>query len=192
MREFSATTDPSMADAAPGSQRTSPIGLVRLDPAVTRLEQGLDGDLHLILPDCCHLGVRLSRTFPLSRPDAWLIVHGRDGREIGLLPSLGDLDPDSRMLAEQALRRRYFTPLVTAIVDLRDESDGGRTGGVVWDLETDRGPAILHMPNTNDHVQHLGAGRLLLTDRLGNRYEIPDIRLLDGASRSRLGRYIWL
>lgn len=170
----------------------SATGLRRLDPVSVRLRRGLRGELQLLTPEVCHLGVRLIQPFPLSRPAAWLAVQASDGRELGLLPGLEGLDADSRALAEEALRLRYFTPRVSAILDLRDERIGGRSGGVVWELQTDRGRATLHMPNTNEHIQTLGQGRLLLTDRAGNRYEIVDVRRLDAASRARLSRYIWL
>jgi len=193
MSEPAGTADPLAATGvAAGGDPASPAGLVRLDPSAVRLRRGLRGDLQLLTAEICHLRVRLSRPFPLSRPDAWVAVQGADGREIGLMPGLGGLDRDSRALAEEALRMRYFTPRVTAIVELRDESEGGRSGGVVWELQTDRGPATLHMPNTNDHLQPLGGGRILLTDRAGNRYEIPDVHALDAASRGRLARFIWL
>ena len=119
-------------------------------------------------------------------------MAGRDGTEIGLLAGLDRLDKESRALCEEDLRLRYFTPQVTAILDLRDELQGGRSGGVIWELMTDRGPATLHMPNTNEHIQPLQGGRLLLTDRAGNRFEIVDIRALDGASQRRLSRFVWL
>jgi len=169
-----------------------PAGLVRLDATKVQLRRGPRGQVRLMLPDCCHLRVTLTRAFPLSVPDGWIALRGADGREIGLLPGVAGLDAESRTCAEEELRLRYFTPQVTAILDLRDEAPGGRHGGVIWDLETDRGPATLRMPNTNEHIQTLGGGRLLLTDRTGNRYEIADLHALDAASRRRLSKFVWL
>ena len=116
----------------------------------------------------------------------------RGWREIGLIPDLAELDTGSRPVAEQELRLCYFTPRVTAILDLRDEAEGGRSGGAVWELATDRGRATLHMPNTHEHIQSLGGGRVLLSDRVGNRFEISDVAALDAASRRRLQRLVWL
>ncbi len=169
-----------------------PAGLRRLDPSQVRLRRGLAGDLLALLEDRCLLRAQLMRAFPLSQPAAWVALRQADGTEVGLLPGLDGLDAESRHLAEEELRLRYFTPRVTAILDLRDELQGGRSGGVVWDLMTDRGPARLHMPNTNEHIQPLGGGRLLLTDRMGQRFEIADLDALDASSRRLLGRYVWL
>jgi hypothetical protein len=171
---------------------TAPEGLVRLDPADVRLRRGSLGQLQAVLPDRCLLRARLVRAFPLSRPEAWVALQQEDGQEAGLLQGLDGLDADSRQLAEEELRLRYFTPRVTAVLDLRDELQGGRSGGIVWDLMTDRGPARLHMPNTNEHIQPLGNGRLLLTDRDGQRFEIADIAALDANSRRLLRRFVWL
>jgi len=167
-------------------------GLRRLDPAATRFRLGPEGHLQLLLPELCHRRATLVRPFPLRRTDEWLSVRGPDGREIGLLPGLGELDADSRQAAEAHLRLRYFVPRITAIRGLRDESDGGRSGGLLWDLETDRGPTSLHMPNTNEYIQDLGGGRLLLSDRAGSRFEIASVSALDAASRARLARFVWL
>jgi len=178
--------------AAAVAAASAPAGLVRLDAAGLHLRRGPRGEVRLLLPDRCYREVTLARAFPLSRPGAWISIRARGGGEVGLIPGTGALDAESRACAEEELRLRYFTPKVTAILDLRDEVPGGRGGGVIWELETDRGPATLRMPNTNEHIQPLGEGRIFLTDRAGNRYEIPDLRALDAASRRRLGRYVWL
>ena len=168
------------------------VGLRRLEPGSLQLRRGPRGEVRLLLPDRCHLAVTLTRAFPLSRPGGWIAIRERDGAEVGLLPDGACLDPESRTCAEEELRLRYFTPTVTAILDIRDVVPGGRGGGAIWELETDRGPATLHMPNTNEHVQTLPDGRILLTDRAGNRYEIAGLGDLDPASRRRLAQFVWL
>lgn len=170
----------------------SAAGLARLDATKAQFRRGPQGQVRLILPDCCHLRVTLTRAFPLSHPDDWIAVRGADGSDLGLLPGLAGMDAESRTCAQEELRLRYFTPQVKAILDLRDETPGGRHGGTIWDLETDRGPATLRMPNTNEHIQSLGGNRLLLSDSAGNRYEIADLRALDAASRWRVSKYVWL
>lgn len=189
-----AATDAALRGAPPSAEvpAAPTAGLCRLDPAVTAFRLGPEGQLQLLLPEICHRRVTLVRPFPLSRTEAWLSVRGADGREIGLLPGLEAMDAESRQAAEAHLRLRYFVPRITAILGLRDESDGGHSGGLVWDLQTDRGATTLHMPNTNEHIQDLGGGRLLLSDRAGSRFEIPSVSALDAASRARLARFVWL
>ena len=167
-------------------------GLVRIDPARAVFRLGPDGDLRVEFLAACHLHLTLVRPFPWRRPDPWLSVRGADGREIGLLPGVEGLDRDSRAAVEHHLRQRYLVPVVTAITGIRDEAEGGRSGGLSWHLLTDRGAAVLHMPNTTDYIRDLGGGRVVLSDRAGNRLEIPQLEALDPVSRARLARFVWL
>lgn len=179
-------------DVAASEDAVAGAGLVRLDAGLVRLRRGPQGELQATVGERSYLRVSCARAFPLSQPDGWVALRDGDGKEIGLLHGLDGLDAESRCLVEEDLRLRYFTPQVTQILDLRDELTGGRSGGVVWELMTDRGPARLHMPNTNEHIQVLGGGRLLLSDRAGQRFEIADLSRLDAGSRRLLSRFVWL
>jgi hypothetical protein len=79
---------------------------------------------------------------------------------------------------------------VVRIVSVRDE-DPGQSGAVVWQLQTDRGPVRLRMVSLFDGIQQLDTGRLIFSDRDGNRADIPDVSALDPASRKLLERYYW-
>lgn len=143
--------------------------------------------------------------FPLTGPTDWISLvsvsdadgdgrrsdGGQPGRvELGVLPGLDGLDPESRQAVATALRLRYFMPKVSRIVAVTDE-DPGQTGAVNWELETDRGYMRMRMPNLFEGIQELADGRLILSDHDGNRAEIPSTAGLDRESRRMLDRYYW-
>ncbi len=183
---------------------TEGLDLVALDPTVCRLRPGPAGRLCGTVHGREHAEIVPHRPFPLSEP-SWISLVAvedpdTDGRrsdgdrpdwvEIGVLPGVEGLDPESRAAVEAALALRYFLPRVVRIAAVRDE-DPGQSGAVVWDLETDRGPMRLRMPNLFEGIQQMPSGRLLLSGGEGNRADIPDVAAMDAASRRLLERYYW-
>jgi len=181
------------------------LDLVVLDPARCRFALDAEGRLYGTVHDRHHDLLAVYRCFPLSAPDRWISVVSiqdpdSDGRrsdggpsqnvELGVLPDVHDLDPSSRQAVEHALWLRYFMPQVLRIVAVRDESPG-QTGAVLWQLETDRGPMLLRMPNLFEGIEQLPSGRIILSDRDGNRVHIPEVSALDPTSRRLLERYFW-
>jgi hypothetical protein len=105
-------------------------------------------------------------------------------------PDLEGLDPPSRQAVETALWLRYFMPTVVRITAVAEESPG-QNGAVVWELDTDRGYMRLRMANLFEGIEQLPSGRIVLSDRDGNRAHIPDAAGLDPQSRRLLERYYW-
>lgn len=129
--------------------------------------------------------VRLLRLFPLTEPEAWLSVQDTEGKEIGILESLHGLAPESLAVVREALGRRYLIPQITRIL-----GSARRFDLVEWTVETDRGAATIVLRHPQENVKHPLPRRLTITDVEGNRYDIPDVDLLDPASRRRLEDHI--
>ncbi len=194
--------DAAAADA--WATATEGLDLVTLDPGACHLKPGPAGRLCGTVHGREHAEIVPYRPFPLSEPDWVSLVtvedSDSDGRrsdgdrsdwvELGVLPNAGALDPESRAALDAALVLRYFLPRVQQISAVRDE-DPGQSGAVVWDLQTDRGPMRLRMPNLFEGIQQLPSGRLLLSGGEGNRADIPDVAAMDPASRRLLERYYW-
>ncbi len=130
-----------------------------------------------------------------------------DRVELGVLPSLDGCDTETRRSVEHSLHLRYFLPRILQIVSVEDE-DPGHSGAVVWELLTDRGPMRMRMASLFEGITQLEtgprlvaagdgnrpevpAGRILFSDRDGNRADIPDVATMDAASRRLLERYYW-
>lgn len=151
-----------------------------LDPEKARFFVDAFEDLNLELTgDRTYPRVRVKRAFPLTRDDCFLVVQDRDGQEIGSLARLDALDAASRQAVEEELERTYFTPRIERIARVTTAYRVPR-----WEVETDRGPRAFEIYSSRRDVRALDGGRVLVQDADGNRYEIPDYRRLDPASRA--------
>ncbi len=151
-----------------------------LDPDTARFFVDAFEDLNLDLAgDRTYARVRVKRAFPLTADDCFIVVQDREGMEIGSLARLDALDPASRQAVEEELERAYFTPRIQRIAKVTTAHRVPR-----WEVETDRGPRAFEIYSSRRDVRVLDGGRVLVQDADGNRYEIPDYRRLDPASRA--------
>ncbi len=156
-----------------------------LDPARIRLQKH-GATLRLTIRD--RLSVRdlkVYRLFPISDAERYLSLRNGKGEEVGILRDPGALDEDARALLAEALRRRYLLPVIKGISRAQE-----RFGTVEWRVQTDRGERVFTTRNLRDEVLHPAPQRYLIKDVEGNRYDIPDLALLDAASQSRLLQHL--
>ncbi len=138
------------------------------------------GQLRLTLPgDRSYLRVKAVQASPLTHPGRYISFLDEKGAEISLIRDLEELDPVSRELAREALRRYYVVARILSVRSLRVEM-----GIAYWSVETDRGERDFALKDPQENVQLLDGRRIALTDVHGNRYEIPDLRQLDQRSRT--------
>jgi hypothetical protein len=123
--------------------------------------------------------VRLVWARPVSAAGNEIAVLDEKKREVALLPGLDALDPASRQIAEEELRRRYLLPKITRVLQTRSH-----LGTRYWHVETDHGVRHFVVRNPNHDVLWLSDDHLVLRDPLGNRFEITSIAALDPASRA--------
>ena len=102
-----------------------------------------------------------------------------------MLVSLDGLEPETRVLAEEELRRRYVLPRVERVRDVKEEF-----GLTTWEVETDKGEFTFNVRHLREAILELSPTRLLITDMDGNRFDFPDIRRLDEKSYSLLQRML--
>jgi hypothetical protein len=131
------------------------------------------------------LKVSVVRAFPLRHPNCFYSVLDGGNRDVGVIADPSALDPDSRRLVEEALRRRYHLPRIRRVLNIRE-----RFGTEEWHVETDRGECFLTTRNLHDNTAQPDADRLLITDVDGNRFEIPSLSAVDPVSRRFLDRHL--
>ncbi len=126
-------------------------------------------------------------TFPLTEPDEFLSIREADekAKEIGLIEKLSDLDKDQQEMIREQVRLRYFMPIITKVIDVKDEY-----GHAYWNVATNFGACRFTTRMSGDAVVTLGDSRLLITDIDGNRYEIPDFYQLSVMERKKLDLFI--
>lgn len=131
------------------------------------------------------------RSFPITDPDAFISIREPDsprygkGAEIGIIPELGALEPETVALIREELARRYFTPKITKITQMKE-----KLGHLYWDVLTDAGSFSFVLRNAGANIRTLEDGRVLMFDIDGNCFEIPDPEKLDKASRRRIEVYL--
>jgi hypothetical protein len=140
------------------------------------------GGAHLraeISDELCILETRIRRAFPFSAAKQYLSIQDSGGNEIGILREPGDLDADSRQLVAEELDRRYFTPKILGIDNLRN--DGGMW---TFKVQTQRGVSEFYVRNWRDSSHEIAPGRYQIYSVDGQRFEIPDYDALDSRSKS--------
>lgn len=130
-------------------------------------------------------GARLHRCFPLSEPERFISVLGKDGKERFILDDLNGLDVASRAIAAGELDRRYFTPEIERILELKQEAGMWR-----FVIVTGRGESDFYVRNWRDSAFELRPGRWMIASVDGGRYEIPDLERLDLGSRRLLDQLL--
>lgn len=151
----------------------------KVEPARLRLFREPAWVLRLTIEeDRSYLKVKVVRAAPLSHPDRYIsFLDGKD-EEICMVEDLEDLEAQTLAVVGEELDRRYLTAVVDSIHSVRNEF-----GTSYWDVATSRGRREFVVQNVSENAQWLGERRLLLVDVDGNRFEFPDLDLLDKRSR---------
>lgn len=134
-----------------------------------------------IVGDRCLLAVQFRRAFPLTHPERFISIQDLSDREVGVLESLEGMAADQKELILQELDRRYFTPVVKKIDDLKQ--DAGMWKFVV---QTQRGSTEFYVRNWRDSAHEASPGRWQIQSVDGLRFEIRRVEELDELSQNLL------
>lgn len=129
--------------------------------------------------------VTLFRQFPFDLLWEYISVLDEESREVGIIKNIASFDEQTRALLEKELKKRYYTVTITAILSVKE-----RFGFSYWQVETNEGVVKLTLRDTMRSISSVNGSRVFFTDVDGNRYEIPDLSVLDAKSRKSLELYI--
>lgn len=126
-------------------------------------------------------------TFPLTNAEEFISIREADekAKEIGIIEKLDRLPADQQEMIREQIRLRYFMPVITKVMDVKDEY-----GYAYWHVMTSFGVCRFTTQMSGDAVVSLSDSRLLVTDIDGNRYEIPDFYKLSVMERKKLDLFI--
>lgn len=125
-------------------------------------------------------GLEPKRLFPVNMSDRYITLLSPDG-EVGVIRSLSELSPASRMVVEESLDDYYLVPTITKIISSVD-----KYGTLRWTVETDRGVKSFDIRNRNHDIRVSKDGVVRVRDADDNRYVIKDYKKLDAHSRAKL------
>jgi len=161
------------------SQAVTPVTL--LSPESIAVRRQSSGPLELMLQDRSYTDVTVAHAAPLSAPNRYVVFLGEG--EIGMLRDPGQLDPSSRTVLADELRRRDLTAVIRQIDGCRQQTDVSYVSA-----QTDRGAREFVVRNVGENARWLGERHVLFVDIDGNRLDIPDVEALDGRSARLLRR----
>ncbi len=169
------------------------IGPLFFPPNTIKFERTLGGVVKLYAEGIGEFPkVILRRLFPLSDPTRYISVWNGDyrseeqfGQEIGVIPDLDMLDPNSRRVVDEELRRTYYIAKVKKIRSVKD-----LYGFTEWIVETDIGERKFLTWGLHNSVIDMGERRLIIWDIDNIYYEIEDWSLLDPKSLSYIKRIL--
>ena len=130
------------------------------------------------------VGVIPVRAFPITAPDEGVALVGPHGEELAWIDQLDDQPESVRRLVSEELASREFMPEILRIVSV-----SGYVTPSTWEIETSRGATQLTLRG-EEYIRRLSGGGLLITDRLGIQFLIPNLQALDRQSRQHLDRFL--
>ncbi len=125
------------------------------------------------------------RLFPLSGLEKYITLLNEEGVEQAIIRDLRTLPTSERLIIEDCLSEYYLIPKVTKINDRIE-----KFGVLSFEVETDRGPALIEIRNVIHGLKLLYGTRVLMRDSNDNRYEIPDLSKLDKRSRQMIDMFL--
>ena len=157
-----------------------------LDPAEVQLTRLPSGTVRLVLADRVgYPRVTVRRIRPLSDPDRYIALWADEAEEIGMLKDVSALDSDSAAIVAEELKRRYLTPVIRRILNLKE-----RFGVQQWHVATSQGKVSFYVSGLHQNIRRVPPNRLLITDVRENRYDIPDVAALDRRSLLHIQRHL--
>jgi hypothetical protein len=157
------------------------ISVRQLDPRSIQLCREGNGLQLMIDETSPPTPVTVVRAFPLTEPDRYWVFHDLDGQEIGIVVDPTALDRALYQLARVELERHYFMPTIQRILSVAE-----RRGELEWSVETSRGPCQFTTRRLREVTLQPTAGRYLIRDVTGNRYNIENLNTLDKRSQLML------
>lgn len=131
--------------------------------------------------DRCVRAAQFKLVFPLSMSDRYVSIQDPSDHEVAILESLEGMEKAQRDIIEQELDRRYFTPSISRIDDLRQDAGMWR-----FSVQTQRGPAEFFVRNWRDSAHEAVGGRWQIHSVDGLRFEIRNVDELDARSQNLL------
>lgn len=125
--------------------------------------------------------LELHRMFPITGLTKYIALLDSEGNEIAVIRNIDDLMPESKKVVENCLREYYMIPRITRFIKMSEKFKIW-----MWTAETDKGICTFEIRNHLTAIKPLYDGRVLIKDANDNRYEIPDVNVLDSKSKKMI------
>ena len=127
----------------------------------------------------------LCREFPFELEWEFISVMNEEQAEVGIIKSVSLFEGVGEELLRTELRRRYYAPVIDKILGVKE-----RYGFSYWRVHTAEGNVSFTLHDTYRSIIRATAGRVMLLDVNGNRFEIPNVEALDRKSYKKIELYL--
>lgn len=165
---------------------TIKLSLEFLNPQECRFFRNNNGFLTLSLNDEDKGRVKLSRSYPFSKPTEYICVMDLEDNEIGILRDIAELDEISEKEAKTELDTRYFCPTITEIKSIKEKMGHFHFETKIGDKEKN-----FTVKNITRNIRFAGEDTLLIFDMDGNRFIMPEFSKTDIKSKRLLEPYLY-
>ncbi len=131
--------------------------------------------------------VEIYRLFPFTDPNKYISIRttGDNPEEIGIIMDMKDVSKETAEMIERQLSLTYFTPVITKIIDIKDEY-----GYAYFHVVTDKGECRFTINMGSNSVNRLGDERILILDIDENRFEIRNLFELSTKEQRKLDLFL--
>ncbi len=144
-----------------------------LTPENSRFEETEGGMLNVTVDGYVFERVQVHASFPHSSPRRYISIRTKSNKEVGLIDSLDNFSREQSELLIRQMKIRYFSPNITKIINVKDES-----GYIHMAVQTDCGECRFTVRGGGGNVINPTENRYIITDVDGNRFIIPDVTKL--------------
>jgi hypothetical protein len=162
------------------------LSLDFLKPEECRFFINDNGFLTLTLNGIDKGRVKLSRSYPFSKPTEYICISDLEDNEIGILKDINELDKKSCEIAANALNSRYFCPSITEIKAIKE-----KMGHFYFETKIGDKAKNFTVKNITSNVRFIDEDTLLIFDMDGNRFLIPNFSKTDAKSKRLLEPYLY-
>ena len=132
-----------------------------------------------------HDRVILKRALPFKDPDRYICITDVDKKELGIIEAVNAFSEKQQKLIANELRLRYFCPVITQILSIKE-----KMGHFYFDVKVGDYPMSFMIRDLAKNIRCTDE-QIILTDVDGNRFLISDIGRIDKKSRRKLEPYLY-
>ncbi len=129
--------------------------------------------------------VILTRALPLTFSDDYICISDVERKELGIIEHISDFSEDNQKLMNEELGHRYFSPVITEILSIKEKFGNFYFDVMLGDLKRN-----FTVKDISKNIRYHEKGFDLI-DVDGNRYRIIDFDAIPKKSRRLLEPYLY-
>jgi hypothetical protein len=132
-----------------------------------------------------HARVILKRALPFGMPDDYICISDVENNELGIIEHISDFSDDQQELIRNELGLRYFIPVVSDILSIKE-----KMGHFYFDVTVNGKKKTFTVKDLSKNLRMNGSN-IDIVDIDGNRYRIIDLKAISARSRRKLEPYLY-